>query len=240
MGFPGGAVVKNPPSSAGEGQMWVQFLALEYSLALGDPLEKEIATHSSIPAWRIPWTEEPGGLQPLESQRVGHDWANEQQHCLLENLFPSYVLNIQTIPQKHHDLTVWSSSRLFPLPGIPLHPFTFWWTHIYFSKPSMNITCSLSFSWLPLESQSWSLGSHSSCQQPHDRLMCLSVFPHSVLLRGGAHLLFIFVWAVPGTQERREKWWRVRKRQTESDLCPGGELSRKDQIRGYEVPALLC
>ena len=42
--------------------MWVQFLALEYSLALGDPLEKEIATHSSIPAWRIPWTEEPGGL----------------------------------------------------------------------------------------------------------------------------------------------------------------------------------
>ena len=36
-------------------------------------VEKEMATHSSIPAWRIPWTEEPGGLQPTGSQRVGHD-----------------------------------------------------------------------------------------------------------------------------------------------------------------------
>ena len=34
-----------------------------------------MATHSSILAWRIPWTEEPGGLQSMESQRVGHDWA---------------------------------------------------------------------------------------------------------------------------------------------------------------------
>ena len=38
-----------------------------------DALEKEMATHSSILAWRIPWTEEPGGRQSLESQRVGHD-----------------------------------------------------------------------------------------------------------------------------------------------------------------------
>ena len=38
-----------------------------------DPLEKEMATHFSILAWRIPWTEEPGGLQSLESQRVGHN-----------------------------------------------------------------------------------------------------------------------------------------------------------------------
>ena len=38
-----------------------------------DPLEKEMATHSSILAWRIPWTEEPGKLQPMGSQRVGHD-----------------------------------------------------------------------------------------------------------------------------------------------------------------------
>ena len=43
------------------------------SLAWKDPLEKEMATHSSILAWRIPWTEEPGGLQSMESQRVGHD-----------------------------------------------------------------------------------------------------------------------------------------------------------------------
>ena len=38
-----------------------------------DPLEKEMATHSSILAWRIPWREEPGELQPMGSQRVGHD-----------------------------------------------------------------------------------------------------------------------------------------------------------------------
>ena len=43
------------------------------SLDQEDPLEREMATHSSILAWRIPWTEEPGGLQSLGSQRVGHD-----------------------------------------------------------------------------------------------------------------------------------------------------------------------
>ena len=43
------------------------------SLGREDPLEKRMATHSSILAWRIPWTEEPGGLQSIGSQRVGHD-----------------------------------------------------------------------------------------------------------------------------------------------------------------------
>ena len=43
------------------------------SLAWEDPLEKGMATHSSILAWRIPWTEEPGGLPSLESQSVSHD-----------------------------------------------------------------------------------------------------------------------------------------------------------------------
>ena len=43
------------------------------SLGQEDLLEKEMATHSSILAWRIPWTEEPGGLQSTGSQRVGHD-----------------------------------------------------------------------------------------------------------------------------------------------------------------------
>ena len=44
-----------------------------WSLGWEDPLEKEMATHSSILAWRIPWTEEPGRLQSTGSQRVGHD-----------------------------------------------------------------------------------------------------------------------------------------------------------------------
>ena len=45
-----------------------------WSLGQEDPLEKGMATHSSILAWRIPWTEEPGGLQSMGLQRVGHDW----------------------------------------------------------------------------------------------------------------------------------------------------------------------
>ena len=45
-----------------------------WSLGGEDPLEKGMATYCSIPAWRIPWTEEPDGLQSMGSQRVGHDW----------------------------------------------------------------------------------------------------------------------------------------------------------------------
>ena len=48
-------------------ETWVQSLGQE------DPLEKEMATHSSILAWKIPWTEEPGRLQSMELQRVRHD-----------------------------------------------------------------------------------------------------------------------------------------------------------------------
>jgi len=46
------------------------------SLGQEDALEEGMATHSSILAWRSPWTEEPGGLQSMESQRVGHNWVN--------------------------------------------------------------------------------------------------------------------------------------------------------------------
>ena len=46
------------------------------SLGQEDPLEDGMATHSSVLAWRIPWTEEPGGLQPIGSQRVRHDHSN--------------------------------------------------------------------------------------------------------------------------------------------------------------------
>ena len=49
------------------------------SLGWEDPLEKGMATHSSILAWEIPWTDEPGGLQSMGSQRVGHYLATEQQ-----------------------------------------------------------------------------------------------------------------------------------------------------------------
>ena len=54
-------------------ETWVQSLGQE------DPLEKEMATHSSILAWEIPWTEEPGRLQSMGSQRVGYDLVTKQQ-----------------------------------------------------------------------------------------------------------------------------------------------------------------
>ena len=63
LGFPGGSVVKNLPA-----MQETRGRSLDWE----DPLEKEMATHSSVLAWRIPWTEEPGGLQSTELQRVGH------------------------------------------------------------------------------------------------------------------------------------------------------------------------
>ena len=59
-------LVKNLPAVQ---ETWVQSLGWE------DPLEKQMATHSSILAWKISWTEKPGGLQSMGSQRVEHDWA---------------------------------------------------------------------------------------------------------------------------------------------------------------------
>ena len=66
--------------------MQLQFLSQE------DPLEEEMAAHSSIPAWEIPWTEEPGGLQSTGSQRAGHNLGRKQQQR--ESLSHTSVLNI--------------------------------------------------------------------------------------------------------------------------------------------------
>ena len=63
-------MVKNPHAKQ-DTQVW--------SLGWEDPLEKKMATHSITLAWEIPWTEEPGGLQSMELQRVGHDLATKQQ-----------------------------------------------------------------------------------------------------------------------------------------------------------------
>ena len=71
-GFSGGSVVKNPPANAGDGSLIP---------GLGRSLDEEMATHSSILAWRIPWTEEPGGLQSMGSQRVRHDWTTNTSTC---------------------------------------------------------------------------------------------------------------------------------------------------------------
>ena len=56
--------------------MWI------LSLGQDDALEEGMATHSSILAWEIPWTDEPGRLQPIVSHRVGHNWSLARMHAI--------------------------------------------------------------------------------------------------------------------------------------------------------------
>ena len=63
-------IVKNPPANVGERR------EVGWILGWKDSLEEGMATHSSILAWRIPWTEKPGSLQSIELHRAGHDWID--------------------------------------------------------------------------------------------------------------------------------------------------------------------
>ena len=75
--------VKNLPVMQ---EPWVQSLSWE------DPLEKEMATHSSILAWRIPWTEDSGGLQSMGSQGVGHNQVtNFHFHCKYRSYLSNFI-----------------------------------------------------------------------------------------------------------------------------------------------------
>ena len=92
-GFPGGSVVKNPPAmqESQETKVW--------SLGQEDPLEEGTATHFSIHAWRIPWTEEPGGLQSMGSRRVRYNWSDlAHTHCW------QHLLLGGTAPARHPEL----------------------------------------------------------------------------------------------------------------------------------------
>ena len=67
MGFPDGTSGREPACQCGRHETWFR------SQVRADPLEKGVATHSSILAWRIPWTEEPDSVQSMRSVRVKHD-----------------------------------------------------------------------------------------------------------------------------------------------------------------------
>ena len=101
MGFPGASSGKEPACHCRRCKVIrVQSLGRE------DPLEEEMATHSSILAWRIPWTGEPGGLQSTESQRAGHNRSNSTRNTIL-----AYILHQDTSSSAHN--TVYFKKTLF-------------------------------------------------------------------------------------------------------------------------------
>ena len=79
MGFPGGSVGNESPAVQ---EAWARSLYWE------EPLEEGMTTHSRVLAWRIPWTEEPGGLQSTRLQRVGHDWAIKHSTAYVNKYIP--------------------------------------------------------------------------------------------------------------------------------------------------------
>ena len=108
-GFLGGRVVKNPPANAGDTGDMGSIPGLRRSPG------GENGNHSSILAWIIPWTEEPGGLQAMGSQRVRHNWATERA-CTL------YLFLLRTTDYSHcmffsHQKSVpWVALNDFPTP----------------------------------------------------------------------------------------------------------------------------
>ena len=90
------------------------------SLDWEDPLEREMATQSSILAWRIPWTEEPGGLQSTGSQRVGHNWVtkHEERHKDKWLVLEYLKHNLQEYPPEA-ERRIWPWPFLIPKASFP-------------------------------------------------------------------------------------------------------------------------
>ena len=101
------------------------------SLGQGDPLEDEMATHSTILAWKIPWTEEPGVLQSVGSPRVRHSWAQwwAREHSVEGNLYFFLVKSMR--PTQRGWLSSWTWKRRFYWGGRAIwvtFAGRFWWT----------------------------------------------------------------------------------------------------------------
>ena len=121
-GYPSGSAVKNPAMQ--ETQVW--------SLGWKDLLEEEMATHSSILTWRIPWTEEPGRLQCMGSQRIGHDcsdWAHTHTYVYTR----TYMYGAVASP---HPLLPWPH-----LAATLFHLHRSWKGHTVESKQLWKLDC---------------------------------------------------------------------------------------------------
>ena len=107
------------------------------SLGQEDPLKKGMATHSSILAWRVPWTEEAGGLQSMGPHMIGHDWSDLAQHSYLSSYLLLYILNNNATTlhtsQEHYfhyilcTLGQWSPTFLVPGAGLVQDNFSMNW-----------------------------------------------------------------------------------------------------------------
>ena len=124
LGFPCGSDSKKSASNAG---------VLGSTLGGEDPLEKEMTTYSSILAWRIPWAEDPGGLQSVGFQRVGHTWVTNTERsrtsfghlwfsfsALFQMKLPTHSSHIKVLLflRKHHVLDFGPLNILFYVLGI--------------------------------------------------------------------------------------------------------------------------
>ena len=142
------------------------------SLGWEDPLEKEMATHSSTLAWKIPWTEEPGRLQSMGSQRVRHDWAT--------SLLPLRMKAINKKQEYKHP-TTGIEVRLFGMIFLSLLEWflsIIWWTFQFILRVSWRRRGSHFLCTLPLCDHVTQLFSpaHKGCQ-----LLFLHVFQVLVL-----------------------------------------------------------
>ena len=76
------------------------------SLGWERPLEKEMATHPSTLAWKIPWMEEPGGIQSMGSKRIGHDWSTSLSFTFIE-YYKLIEILIENLPQNYPNTCIW-------------------------------------------------------------------------------------------------------------------------------------
>ena len=137
------------------------------SLGREDPLEEGMATHSSILAGRIPWTEEPGGLQSMGSQRVGNDWAT---HTRGRKVICTKVGSCKTSwssPQPSNNHTPMTGSSPNPPQQLPLGRERRWRTKsssirniLLLSFKKKNLKQTAQYLWIP-GSGPWVLGAHT-------------------------------------------------------------------------------
>ena len=120
---------------------WVRLSLGTLPLPFPPLKEEEVATHSSILAWKIPWAEIPGGLQSMGSQRGGHDWATEHTHHLkCSFLFFTHIFIFYAFFLKYS----------FPLWFIPRYWFFFFNAPLADNCQYMSLWCDGSQPWLNL------------------------------------------------------------------------------------------